>query len=65
MTTLSNTGDALRGYRIAVTARRLSKPAVVNQSGRHKANRIIARDNVHCVIEIPLKARPAVESPSR
>ena len=58
MTTLFNTGDALRGYRITITARRLSNPVVVNQSGRHKANRIIARDNVYCVIEIPLTARP-------
>lgn len=62
MTTLSNIGDALRGYRIAVTARRLSKPAVVNQSGRHNAIRIIARDNVYCVIEMPLTARPAKTS---
>ena len=58
MTTLFDTGDALRGYRVAVTARRLSKPAVVNESGRHKANLIIARDNVYCIIEMPLTARP-------
>lgn len=58
MTTLFNTGDALRGYRVAVSARRLSNPAVVNESGRHKASRIIARDNVYCVIEMPLTARP-------
>lgn len=57
MTTLFNTGDALRGYRVAITARRLSNPAVVNQSGRHKASSIIARDNVYCVIEMPLTAR--------
>ncbi len=58
MTTLFDAGDALRGYRVAITARRLSKPAVVNESGRHKANLIIARDNVYCVIEMPLTARP-------
>ncbi len=58
MTTLFNAGDALRGYRVAVSARRLSNPAVVNESGRHKASRIIARDNVYCVIEMPLTARP-------
>ena len=58
MTTLFDAGDALRGYRVAVTARRLSKPAVVNESGRHKANLIIARDNVYCIIEMPLTARP-------
>lgn len=58
MTTLFDAGDALRGYRVAITARRLSKPAVVNESGRHKSNLIIARDNVYCVIEMPLTARP-------
>ena len=58
MTTLFDAGDALRGYRVAITARRLSKHAVVNESGRHKANLIIARDNVYCVIEMPLTARP-------
>ena len=47
----------MRGYRVAITARRLSKSAVVNESGRHKANLIIARDNVYCVIEMPLTAR--------
>ena len=58
MTTLFDVGDALRGYRVAIAARRLSQPAVVNESGRHKASRIIARDNVYCVIEMPLTARP-------
>ena len=33
MTTLFDTGDALRGYRITITARRLSNPVVVNQVG--------------------------------
>jgi len=59
MTTLLDIGDALRGQRIAITARRLGKPALVNQSGRHKASRLIARDNVHCVIERPLSAKPS------
>ena len=58
MTTLFNSGDALRGYRVAITARRLSRPAIVNESGRHKASLIIARDDVYCVIEMPLTARP-------
>ncbi len=58
MTTLFDAGDALRAYRVVISARRLSKPTVVNESGRHKASRIIARDNVYCVIEMPLTARP-------
>ena len=58
MTTLFEVGDAVRGSRVAITARRLSKPVLVNRSGRHKASRIIARDDVHCVVERPLSARP-------
>ena len=58
MTTLFNAGDALRGERIAINARRLSNPQLVNQSGRHKASSITARDNVYCVIEKPLSVRP-------
>ncbi len=35
MTTLFEIGDAVRGHRIAITARRLGKPTLVNQSSRH------------------------------
>ena len=58
MTTLFDVGDALRGYRVAINARRLSKPVTINQSHDHKAYDISARDNVYCVIEMPLSARP-------
>ena len=58
MPTLFNTGDALRGNRVAINARRLSNPTVMARSGRHQAQEIIARDNVYCVIETPLKVRP-------
>ena len=58
MTTLFNAGDALRGERIAINARRLSSPRLVNQSGRHRASSITARDDVYCVIEKPLSVRP-------
>ncbi len=57
-TTLFDTGDALRGDRVAINARRLSRPAVIARSGRHQAQEIIAWDNVYCVIEKPLRARP-------
>ena len=59
MTTLFESGDVLRGERIAINARRLSKPVVVATSGRHQAQHIVARDNVYCVIEMPLRARPS------
>ena len=57
-TTLFDIGDALRGDRIRIVARRTSQPKVVNQSGRHKAIEVIARDNAYCVIEVPLNSRP-------
>ena len=58
MPTLFSPGDALRGDRVRIVARSLSKPRVIAQSGRHQAQEIIARDNVYCVIELPLRARP-------
>lgn len=57
MTTLFDAGDAIRGNRVAINARRISNPKLVNQSGDHKASAIIARDNVYCVIEMPLSVR--------
>ncbi len=51
-------GDGIHGDRVAITARRLSKPEVVNYSGRHKIQRLIARDDVYCVIEQALRIRP-------
>ena len=58
MATLFESGDALRGDRVVLNARRISRPRIIARSGRHEAQEIIARDNVYCVIEMPLKARP-------
>ena len=58
MPTLFDAGDALRGDRLAVNARRLSRPQVIARSGRNEAQKIIARDEAFCVIEMPLKVRP-------
>ena len=58
MPTYFNKEDALRGDRVAINARRLSRPLVIAMSGRHEAQAIVARDNVYCVIEQPLKVRP-------
>ena len=58
MPALFDMGDALRGDRIVINARRLSRPVVIARSGRHQAQEITAWDNVYCVIEKPLKARP-------
>ena len=58
MPTLFESGDALRGDRVVLNARRISRPRIIARSGRHEAQEIIARDNVYWVIEMPLKARP-------
>ena len=57
-TTLFDTGDALRGDRILVVARRVSPSRVVNQSGRHRAATVTARDSAYCLIEMALYPRP-------
>lgn len=62
VTTLFETGDALRGDRVAINARRIDQLRVIQGSGRHRTQETIARDNVYCVIEMPLKARPRVQN---
>jgi hypothetical protein len=57
MPTLIERGDALRGDRLAINARRISRPGVIARSGRHQTQSIVARDKVYCVIEMPLRAR--------
>ena len=58
MPTLFETGDALRGDRVAISARQLSRTQVISLTGRHRAQQVVARDNVFCVIEMPLRIRP-------
>lgn len=58
MPTLFETGDALRGDRVVLNAHRVSNPRVIARSGRHEAQEIVARDNVYCIIEMPLRVRP-------
>lgn len=58
MPTLHDAGDAVRGNRVLINARRLSKIVTIQKSHRHNAQEITARDNVYCVIEAPLSVRP-------
>ena len=51
-----NLGDALRGDRIAVQARKIDKVAVLKLTHRHRGQITTLRDNAFCIIEIPLKA---------
>ena len=58
MTTLFDVGDALRGDRIVINARKLSRPQVIAASGQHRASEIVASNRVYCVIDKLLRARP-------
>ena len=51
-----NKGDALRGDRIAVEARSISKVTYGKRTHRHQGQFATLRDNAFCIIEIPLKA---------
>ena len=64
MPTYTKLGDALRGDRIAINARRLSEITVEAGSGRHRRRSLTARDNVYCVIDKPLKAKPKAQAGS-
>ena len=46
-TTLFDPGDAIRGDRVVINARRLGDRRVIAGSGRHQTQHIIARDNVY------------------
>lgn len=48
-------GDIIRGDRIIGEARMISDIQVIVKSGRHKAQRIILRDNAMCLIDKKLK----------
>ncbi|MBL7126639.1 MAG: hypothetical protein ISS58_05480 [Dehalococcoidales bacterium] len=51
-----NLGDALRGDRIAVEARRIDKVIVMKRTHGHKGQFTTLRDNAYCIIDKPLKA---------
>jgi hypothetical protein len=43
-------GSVIRGDRIVGEARKIDKPVVIIKSGRHKAQRIVLKDNAMCRI---------------
>ncbi|MBM3702990.1 MAG: hypothetical protein FJW63_08400 [Actinobacteria bacterium] len=51
----TNEGDTIKGDRIIGEARKISDIQVIVKSGRHKAQRIILRDNAVCMIDKKLK----------
>lgn len=48
-------GDTIKGERIIGEARKISDIKVIVKSGRHKAQRIILRDNAMCMLDKKLK----------
>ena len=54
-TTGTNEGDRLLGDRIVMQARRLSDGKLLRGTSARKATQIVGRQNVVCVIEVPLK----------
>lgn len=51
MPTYTKAEDALKGDKIIAEARQIRKIAIINKTGRHKAQRITLKDNAKCVIE--------------
>ena len=48
-------GAALRAEKIAVQARKIDRPRVVEGSGRDKIQKTTLKGSAYCVVEIPLK----------
>jgi hypothetical protein len=55
MATYKKTGTRITGNRIIAEARKITDPKVIVKSGKHKAHRIILKDNAMCVIDKKLK----------
>jgi len=53
-----NPNDAIKGDRIVVIARKIDDPTVVADSGRHRAQRTVARDNARAWIDVPVRPGP-------
>jgi hypothetical protein len=48
-------GEAIIGDRIIAEARKISDIKVIPKSGRHKAQRVVLRDNAFCLIDKKIK----------
>ena len=48
-------GTVIKGDRIVGEARKISDIQVIVKSGRHKAQRVILRDNAMCLIDKKVK----------
>lgn len=50
MSTYTKEGTTIEGAKIVGEARRISDPVTIAKTGRHKAQRIVLRDNALCCI---------------
>lgn len=48
--TYTERGTTIKGDRIVCEARKISQPKVIVKSGRHKAQKVVLRDNAECII---------------
>jgi hypothetical protein len=61
LTTYYNSGDAIRGDRIAIEARDIDNPIVKKGSHTHKIQSAKIRGSAYCVIEQPLRSTSALK----
>ena len=55
MTIYTEVGTIIKGNIITAEARKIGKPTIIANSNRHKASRIVLKDNVMCIIDKKLK----------
>ncbi|KZX11633.1 hypothetical protein [Methanobrevibacter filiformis] len=55
MTTYTEKGTIIKGNRLVAEARKITDAVVIVKSGRHKAQRVILKDNAMCYIDRKLK----------
>ncbi|MDI6724832.1 MAG: hypothetical protein QMD61_09340 [Methanobacterium sp.] len=51
----TNKGNIIKGDRVIGEARRISDVRVIVKSGKHKAQRVILKDNAMCMVDKKLK----------
>jgi len=51
MPVYTEVGDTIIRDKIIVEARKISEPIIIAKTGRHKAQRLVLKDNVTCIID--------------
>ena len=55
MSVYTKKGDTIKGSSIVGEARKISEPIIISKTGRHKARRVVLKDNAYCRIAKKLK----------